>query len=587
MGNFQLCCAGRGGKITGLEEGSLPNLRTFAVFIVGGLFLMVAGCQIDQTVPLISETQTAAGLLTEIPQELISTPSPVKILEPTLTPSPTDVPVQIGPIAPDGLGELIDALPGMAVAEVGLDASLQVDLLMPGEEGVVAVEWVYALVAPFPTIQDQLSLEELRSVWRGEPAEGFGGAALLVSEETRQVFGALWGPADSEWVLTVDPEELLDTAWEVNTWVLLPFDELKPRWKVLRVDNISPIDKVFDVTAYPLAARFGVFGGGEGLAQLAASGAVLPLTNRDAAQMTDLLLTGVTALVRYTALKMEQEGLTYPGEDIRGWLWYPDFTHISNEVPFYEECPPAVPLRLEARFCSDARYLELFRYTGVDVIELTGNHIHDWGPEAFSDTLDLYNREGYLTYGGGKDFEDARQPLLIEHNGNRLALIGCNSVGPENVWATAEQAGAAQCDMEWLIAEIGEMRNQGYLPVVTFQHFELCDWQPQSAQRVDFLAAAEAGAVVISGSQAHCPQTMTFVGDSFVHFGLGNLFFDQMDEVTRPEFLDRHIFYQGRYISTQLLTAILEDFARPRPMTINERTRFLGEAFTAAGWQIE
>ena len=85
--------------------------------------------------------------------------------------------------------------------------------------------------------------------------------------------------------------------------------------------------------------------------------------------------------------------------------------------------------------------------------------------------------------------------------------------------------------------------------------------------------------------QAHCPQTMTFVGDSFVHYGLGNLFFDQMDEVTRPEFLDRHIFYQGRYISTELLTAKLEDFSRPRPMTVEERDWFLGEAFGAAVWQ--
>ena len=562
----------------------MPNFRNHAVWVAGCLLFLAVGCQARPAAPSDNEIVGTAGLETLAPPESLATLTPADTPAATLTPSPTSLPVILGAGVLDGLSEQINALPGMVVVEAGVEAPLEVELLQPGEGGMLVGEWVYALTAPFPTIQDHFSLEDLQRVWRGEPTENFGGAALLVSEETRQVFEALWGASDAEWVLMIDPEELLDVAWGVNAWALVPFNALEPRWKVLRVDNFSPIDKVFDVTTYPLVVRYSVVGDEIGLAHLAASGAVLPLTNRDATQMTDVLLTGVTALVRYTALKMEEEGLTYPGEDIRGWLWYPDFTHVSNEVPFYEECPPAVPLRLEARFCSDARYLELFRYTGVDIIELTGNHIHDWGPEAFSATLDLYHQEGYRTYGGGQDFESARQPLLVEHNGNRLALIGCNSVGPENVWATNEQAGAAQCDMEWLIAQIGELRSQGYLPLVTFQHFELCDWLPQSAQRVDFLAAAEAGAVVVSGSQAHCPQTMTFVGDHFVHFGLGNLFFDQMDEVTRPEFLDRHIFYQGRYINTQLLTAKLEDFARPRPMTIDERAGFLGEAFIAAGW---
>ncbi|NMB86938.1 MAG: hypothetical protein GYA17_01185, partial [Chloroflexi bacterium] len=69
--------------------------------------------------------------------------------------------------------------------------------------------------------------------------------------------------------------------------------------------------------------------------------------------------------------------------------------------------------------------------------------------------------------------------------------------------------------------------------------------------------------------------------------GLGNLFFDQMDIPvvgTRREFLDRHVFYDGRYISTQLLTAMLEDYARPRPMTAEERTQMLQDAFADSVW---
>ncbi len=100
---------------------------------------------------------------------------------------------------------------------------------------------------------------------------------------------------------------------------------------------------------------------------------------------------------------------------------------------------------------------------------------------------------------------------------------------------------------------------------------------------------SDAGASIVSGSQAHFAQVMEFNGSSFIHYGLGNLFFDQMGDIPlipgiRREFLDRHVIYDGRYISTELLTAMLEDYARPRPMTEAERADFLNEYFAASGW---
>ena len=41
---------------------------------------------------------------------------------------------------------------------------------------------------------------------------------------------------------------------------------------------------------------------------------------------------------------------------------------------------------------------------------------------------------------------------------------------------------------------------------------------------------------------------------------------------------------EGRHISTELLTAILEDYSRPRPMTDEEREVLLMSAFAASGW---
>jgi poly-gamma-glutamate synthesis protein (capsule biosynthesis protein) len=78
---------------------------------------------------------------------------------------------------------------------------------------------------------------------------------------------------------------------------------------------------------------------------------------------------------------------------------------------------------------------------------------------------------------------------------------------------------------------------------------------------------------------------MEFYQGRFIHYGLGNLFFDQMQALElRQEMIDRHVFYAGRHVSTELLTALLEDFAQPRPMTSDEREAFLRKIFTASGW---
>jgi poly-gamma-glutamate synthesis protein (capsule biosynthesis protein) len=305
--------------------------------------------------------------------------------------------------------------------------------------------------------------------------------------------------------------------------------------------------------------------------------------------MTALIMTGVTALVRVTAFTMNTKGITYPGRDIRDWLVGADITHISNEVPFAGNCPAPDPAQTKKLvFCSDPRYIELLKFVGTDVVELTGNHYADYGPEAMLLTLKLYGENGMSHYGGGADLDDARKPLLIENNGNKLAFIGCNSVDIGRLpTATSTRPGAAPCDYDYMTGQIRGLHDQGYLVITSFQYYETYDPKPFAAQQHDFRMMADAGAVIVQGSQAHNPQAMEFHGAGLIHYGLGNLFFDQMGDAgtpTRHEFIDRHIFYDGAYVSTELLTAELEDYARPQPMTPQQRAALLTAYFAASGW---
>ena len=193
-----------------------------------------------------------------------------------------------------------------------------------------------------------------------------------------------------------------------------------------------------------------------------------------------------------------------------------DITHISNEVSFSENCPFPDPYDPSLRFCSAPVYISLLDYVGADVIELSGNHNNDasrmFDDKSYNETLDLYNMHGMLTFGGGQNLEEAMQPALFSHNGNKLAFIGCNAAGPDFAWATPSSGGAAPCgDYKWLENAIRSLLQEGYLPIVTLQYYEDYNNEGLLQMKADFRAMAESGAVIVNGSQAHRPKEIEFL----------------------------------------------------------------------------
>jgi poly-gamma-glutamate synthesis protein (capsule biosynthesis protein) len=458
-----------------------------------------------------------------------------------------------------------------------------------GEQNPVS-GWVYALVTPFPSMLQGVTGDDLLLRWQGGSMSANGNPPLLMDSNTYEMFSAHWGPAGDASVQVMAKEELLEYAWAPAGQLVLaivPFEDLEPRWKVLPVDGLSPIDKSFDLENYRLKIPISLNSSDQAMIALIKSNFAIPPSNLDPQKLTTVAMTGVTALVRATAYAMERNGVMYPAQDIREWLRNADITHISNEVPFAENCPYPNPTQADVRFCSRDGYIQLLEDVGTDVVELTGDHFQDWGTEAMFHTLDLYRERGWLYYGGGSDLTDGRKALLIEKGPNRIAFIGCNAKGGSFAQADQANPGAAACDLDWMAGEISRLKGEGYLVIATFQHLEYYSYDAQPDQQQDFRQLAEAGAVIVSGSQAHQPQGMEFLNGSFIHYGLGNLFFDQygLCEACRQGLIDRHIFYEGRYISTELLPIQFVDYARSRPMTLEEANSLFQTLFEASGWR--
>ena len=435
----------------------------------------------------------------------------------------------------------------------------------------------WAVAVPFPTVADDISLKALQSFWQGH-ADALSSVSnngaeptLFLTDESLAALTAVLGqPSNDALIQVVAADDLLTTTWEQRpaSLAVLPFDQLEARWKPLNVDGVNLFDKLADVSNYPLRT--------DGPA------------NRDVNKMAVVAMTGVTALVRGTAVQMEKKGVLYPGAKIRDWLRSADIAHISNEVSFWDQCPKPT-FNDGVTMCSNPKYLELLQDVGTDVIELTGNHLWDRGAQYLSSTLKIYEDLKWPYFGGGKTAATALDPAFFEVGGNKIAFVGCNWFGSD--WATDTKPGSARCgaknphSLDLIVPLIQKLKAQGYIVIATLQYLEIYDYVASAQQVKDFAALRDAGAVVVNGSQGHHAQGFNVEANGFIHYGTGNLFFgDQAGAGTHQSFVDRHVFYNGRYLGVDLRTAYIEDYSQPVPMLPPARAKLLSTLFAASGY---
>ena len=436
---------------------------------------------------------------------------------------------------------------------------------------------LYAVSAPYLTVTDEISFENLQCFWNGycdmidDGAEGI--PTILISKEEEpflvNVFGSL---PDKRHVLSLSKSELYINSNLATRWMIIPFEDIEPRRKIIQIDGADILSNRFDPDTWPLTAVVGLLPEGTDKNDL-------PVSNRDASKLTNMVLTGVTAMVRGTAAYMDLDPL-YPASLIREPLVEADILHINNEVPFAEKC------NIEEHynglvFCSKPAYMKLLEDIGTDVLELDGDHFQDHGDEPVLLTLDIYDEAGIPYYGGGHNKREAQEPLLITHNGNRFAFLGCNAKEIGYAAASDTRPGAVHCDINLMKQQIRALRLEGIIPIVTFQHLEVFQTKPVESVRYDFESVRDAGAVIVSGSQSHIPMEFDVSSTNFVHYGLGNLFFDQAFFLpeTAEAFIDRHIFYDGKYINTELLTIRFTNYAVSHYMEADDRAQLLNRIF--------
>ena len=454
-----------------------------------------------------------------------------------------------------------------------------------GEAGSVLYTRFLAPVAPFATVPDDVSMAELTLRWQGR-----GSGPLIVDADYVSELEAIFGEEAADSVQTASGSALAAVLEVVaGALAIVAFEDVTPVMKVLHLDGANILSNTFDSASYPLTAVVAVFGNESESVAAALRPNITQATNRSPDELTTLIMTGVTAMARVTASRMEEKGYDYPALVIAPTLRAADITHISNEVPFLAGCDVDPSLN-NMILCSNPAYWAALEAVGVDIVGLSGNHVNDFGRDGARESIGWYRENGIPIYGSGLNEAEACEPLIFAHNGNRFAFFAALAHYPAFAWATEDEPGTCNynANKERIFARIAALRGEVDVIAVELQHEEIYNPAPITRQVQDFRELRAAGADIVTGVQSHVPQAMEPYGyggeePGIIVYGLGNLFFDQMwSWQTRTTLIARHTIYDGQVINTEILTAVLEDYAQPRWTTEVERNDLLRQIFSAA-----
>ncbi len=169
---------------------------------------------------------------------------------------------------------------------------------------------------------------------------------------------------------------------------------------------------------------------------------------------------------------------------------------------------------------------EIIKYLkalNIGAITLANNHILDFGTVGLMNTLKECKKNNIVTAGVGKNLKEASEPVIIEKNDLRIALVNfC-----ENEWciATEDMAGANPLDIVENYNQIKKAKAVADFVLVIIhggnEYYNLPS--PRMVKLYRFFA--DCGADAIIGHHTHCISGLEVHNNVPIFYGLGNILF--------------------------------------------------------------
>lgn len=177
--------------------------------------------------------------------------------------------------------------------------------------------------------------------------------------------------------------------------------------------------------------------------------------------------------------------------------------------------------------------IEVLKKIGFNVLTLANNHFYDQGQSGVNNTIDICNKLNILTVGGGKNVTEARKPLFLGHNNERVAII--NACEHEFSIAENDHGGSNALDLINIQEDIARVRKDNdYIVLILHGGIEQYQY-PTPRMKRWYRHFIDLGADVIVNHHQHCMNGFEVYKGKLIFYGLGNFFFPQLTGVKKSE----------------------------------------------------
>ncbi len=210
-----------------------------------------------------------------------------------------------------------------------------------------------------------------------------------------------------------------------------------------------------------------------------------------------------------------------------------DILLLNNEFCFSRRGNP-LPGKLYT-FRADPAHAQMWHELGADLVGLANNHVYDFGPDAFEDTLTTLKEADVPYVGAGRNIQEAMQPQYFVAGGMKIAYVAATRAEKFIMTPAAEEnvPGVLRTyDPELTLRAIREAKeNSDY--VVVYVHWGTEGSTVLEKAQTDLATQyAQAGADLIVGAHTHILQGAGWRGDVPVIYSMGNFWFNMETEDT-------------------------------------------------------
>ncbi len=222
------------------------------------------------------------------------------------------------------------------------------------------------------------------------------------------------------------------------------------------------------------------------------------------------------------------DGAYYLLKKIRNELQGADLVIGNLESPLLpREIPPAFKMKTPLR--GDPAYAEALKWAGFDILNLSNNHILDYGEIGVASTVKALEQERIMYFGYGQNIADAERMLVVTVRGTKVGFIGYTDLVIDSpFYATGTTRGIAKLEIDRVCSHVENCKKQVDILVVSLhwgiEYFQL----PRPVQREQARRLIDSGATLIIGHHPHTLQGIERYKHGLIAYSLGNFIFSDI-----------------------------------------------------------